>query len=169
MLDGRPTTTSRHSHDSGPTASWASSPRVRSQMQRQRTRDTDPEIAIRRLLHARGFRYWVDRAPLRGLRRRADLVFPGPRVAVFIDGCFWHGCPEHGQRPTKSNTEYWRNKIDRNAAKDLETDRLLSSADWLVIRVWEHEDAEKVADYVAHAVKHRRQHLNRSGKGRTRN
>src|SRR5579875_2994608 len=90
---GRPATARRRPRDDTADESWASSPAVRGRMQLQRTRDTAPELAIRRLLHARGLRYRVDVSPLPGLRRRADIVFGPAKVAVFVDGCFWHGCP----------------------------------------------------------------------------
>ena len=125
-------------------------------MQRQQTRDTAAELAVRRLLHAgpplprrRG-----TRPP--GLRRRADLVFGPARVAVFIDGCFWHGCPEHGSRPTTANPGYWSEKISKNRARDRDTDSTLGSLGWLVVRAWEHEDPAEVAQRVAGAVSTRR-------------
>jgi DNA mismatch endonuclease (patch repair protein) len=125
-------------------------------MQRQPTRDTGPELAVRRLLHRAGLRYRVDVAPVPGLRRRADLVFGPSRVALFIDGCFWHGCPEHGQRSTHANTGYWAGKVARNQARDRSTDDLLAQAGWLVIRAWEHEDPATVASRVATSVLSRR-------------
>jgi len=125
-------------------------------MQRQRTRDTKPELAVRRLLHAAGLRYRVDVAPLTGLRRRADIVFGPAKVAVFIDGCFWHGCPEHGARPTTANPAYWRGKVVRNQARDADTDAKLSAAGWLSIRCWEHEDPKQVAERVILTVESRR-------------
>lgn len=118
--------------------SWASSPAVRAAMRGIRRRDTRPEMRVRRALHARGLRYRVDIAPLAGLRRRADIVFRGPQVAVFVDGCFWHGCPEHGMTP-RTNTEFWRVKLDRNRERDVETTRVLAAAGWVVLRFWEHE------------------------------
>jgi DNA mismatch endonuclease (patch repair protein) len=108
-------------------------------MQVQKTRDTEPEMALRRILHASGLRYRVDRAPLKGLRRRADIVFGPARVAVYVDGCFWHGCPEHGRPMTAANPEYWSAKIKRNKARDADADRQLIEAGWIVIRVWEHQ------------------------------
>ncbi|GAB3996378.1 very short patch repair endonuclease [Nocardioides marmoraquaticus] len=120
--------------------SWASSSAVRAVMRGNRRRDTRPEMRVRRALHARGLRYRVDIAPLAGLRRRADVVFRGPRVAVFIDGCFWHGCPEHGMTP-RTNTEFWRAKLDRNRERDVETTLVLAAAGWVVLRFWEHETA----------------------------
>lgn len=124
-------------------------------MQAQRTRDTAPELAVRRILHARGFRYRVDRAPLPALRRRADLVFGPSRVAVYVDGCFWHGCPEHGTSPS-ANAEWWRDKITRNRARDADTDSRLAEAGWLVVRAWEHEDPGAVAERVIGLVRARR-------------
>ncbi|MEU8186722.1 very short patch repair endonuclease [Micromonospora carbonacea] len=134
-----------------PTESWASSPAVRSVMRANRSRDTRPEMALRSAVHVLGLRYWVDRQPLVGLRRKADLVFPGPRVAVFVDGCFWHGCTEH-YRPSTRNNEFWSGKIDGNRKRDAETDELLTAAGWTVIRVWEHENPQEAAGRVATAV-----------------
>ena len=125
-------------------------------MQRQRTRDTGPELALRRLLHARGLRYRVDSQPLPGLRRRADVVFGPAKIAVFVDGCFWHGCPDHGQRTTNANQTYWADKVARNNTRDVETDEALTEAGWLSIRVWEHEDPEIVAEMVEAEVRQRR-------------
>lgn len=133
-------------------ASFASSAGVRRRMQAQRTRDTGPELAVRRLLHAAGLRYRVDRAPLPGLRRRADLVFGPARVAVYVDGCFWHGCPEHGNSP-RANSEYWRPKLAGNRARDEDTDRRLAAAGWTVVRAWEHEDPGGVAARVEAAIR----------------
>jgi DNA mismatch endonuclease (patch repair protein) len=115
-------------------------------------RDTLPERAIRSELHRRGFRFRVDRAPLPGLRSRADIVFGPARVAVYVDGCFWHSCPEHGTRP-KTNAGWWARKLDRNQQRDRETDRLLMTHGWTVIRVWEHEDPVAGADRIAATVR----------------
>jgi DNA mismatch endonuclease (patch repair protein) len=103
-----------------------------------------------------GLRYRVDRPPLKGVRRRADIVFGPAKVAVYIDGCFWHGCPEHGRPETKANTDYWSEKMARNRARDSETDFELTKSGWLVIRVWEHEDPDAVASYINGAVTARR-------------
>ena len=124
-------------------------------MQGNRSRDTAPELAIRRLLHAMGLRYRVATRPLAGVRRTADIVFGPAHVAVFVDGCFWHGCPEHSSVP-KTNTDYWQPKLQRNAERDRETDRLLTASGWLAIRVWEHEDPGKAARRIARAVARRR-------------
>lgn len=152
----RPSTAVRIPRDSTTSASWASSPAVRARMQRQRTRDTHPELVVRRLLHAAGLRYRVDTAPLPTLRRRADVVFGPTKVAVFVDGCFWHGCPDHGARPTRANPAYWAEKIRRNRERDRHTDDLLEKAGWISIRVWEHEDPGIVAERVILAVTSRR-------------
>ncbi|MFC4604018.1 DNA mismatch endonuclease Vsr [Rhodococcus kronopolitis] len=120
---------------------------VRGRMREQRRRDTAPEMALRRELHRRGRRYRVDRAPLPGLRRRADLVFPTARVAVFVDGCFWHRCPVHGTAP-KNNAGWWAEKLDANVVRDRDTDARLAAAGWRVVRVWEHQDPVTAADAV---------------------
>lgn len=120
---------------------------TRDRMRVQRRRDTAPELALRRELHRRGRRFFVDRPPLVGVRRRADLVFPTPRVAVFVDGCFWHACPEHGRVP-HSNTGWWQGKLMGNAARDRDTDERLSAEGWRVVRVWEHEEVSAAADKV---------------------
>ena len=115
-------------------------------MKSNRGRDTKPEVAVRQLLHAAGLRYRVDFAPLGG-RRRADIVFTRKRTAVFIDGCFWHGCPEHGTLP-KRNAEYWLPKLRRNIERDRETDAALEAAGWTVLRFWEHEAPTTVANTI---------------------
>jgi DNA mismatch endonuclease (patch repair protein) len=123
-------------------------------MESTRQRDTAPEVALRRLLHRVGLRYRIDRPPLPTLRRRADLVFASARVAVYVDGCFWHACPLHATWP-KENADFWRKKIHENQRRDRDTDRKLSEAGWLVLRVWEHEDPVRAADRVARAVRRR--------------
>ncbi len=120
-------------------------------MSRQRRRDTAPEVALRRELHRRGARFFVDRAPLPGLRRRADLVFPRRRVAVYVDGCFWHRCPVHATAP-KNNAEWWSAKLTGNVARDRDTDARLAAAGWTVVRIWEHEDPVLAADRVQNAL-----------------
>lgn len=119
-------------------------------MQRQRRRDTRPELAVRSELHRRGIRFRVE-YPLLDLRRRADVAFPGKRVAVFVDGCFWHGCPEHGTWP-KENEQWWREKLEANRSRDRDTDRRLSEAGWLVVRVWEHEKPLDAAERICAVI-----------------
>jgi DNA mismatch endonuclease (patch repair protein) len=104
-----------------------------------------PELEIRSALHRLGLRYSIDAPVVAGLRRRADLVFRTRRVAVFVDGCFWHACPEHATFP-KANALWWRAKLAANRVRDLDTDRRLADAGWKVVRVWEHE---QTADAVA--------------------
>jgi DNA mismatch endonuclease (patch repair protein) len=128
---------------------------TRARMSRQRARDTEVELALRRELHRLGLRYRVHRRPIRAVRREADVVFGPARVAVFVDGCFWHGCPVHATWP-KRNAEFWRVKIEGNRARDGETDRLLDAAGWLALRVWEHEDPVAAAERVRCAVAARR-------------
>jgi len=102
-----------------------------------------------------GLRYYVHRRPLPTLRRQADIVFPRARVAVFVDGCFWHACPDHGSRPA-TNDWYWHDKIERNRERDSDTDRQLAGAGWIVVRVWEHEAVTEAAAGVATVVAQQR-------------
>lgn len=132
--------------------SWAKSPAVRAVMRANKARDTGPERRIRSLLHKAGLRYRVNARPLSALRRTADIMFPATRVAVFVDGCYWHGCPDH-YRPARANEQFWREKIDRNRARDRETDQILAEAGWTVIRVWEHEDPKEAAGRVEGVVR----------------
>jgi len=133
--------------------SWASSPNARLTMRRNRSRDTKPEWAVRRLLHAAGLRYRVAFRPLPGVRRTADIVFTRQRIAIFIDGCFWHGCPEHQGPLPKANASYWSAKLTRNVERDAETTTLLTDAGWSVLRYWEHEPAAEVAEEIIAAVR----------------
>ncbi|WP_255363463.1 very short patch repair endonuclease [Geodermatophilus sp. DSM 45219] len=151
---GRPKTPARTPRDTLG-KSYAGTPSTRRRMQKQRTRDTAPEMAIRRLLHAAGLRYRVDFSPLPGSRRRADLVFTSSRVAVFVDGCFWHGCPIHGSQ-SRTNSQFWSQKIESNVLRDNNTDAALRDADWLPLRVWEHEDPALAAKRVQAIVTARR-------------
>jgi DNA mismatch endonuclease (patch repair protein) len=133
----------------------ASSPHTLKVMRRMPRRDTKPELAIRRELHRRGLRYRVDAAPLRGLRCRADVVFGPARVALFVDSCFFHSCPEHATVP-RANRDWWVEKLRRNVERDARNNRALTDAGWLVIRCWEHEAPAAVADLVEAAVRARR-------------
>lgn len=127
-------------------------------MQAIRSRDTKPERLIRRLVHANGLRYRVAARPLPDLRRTADMVFRPAKVAVFIDGCYWHGCPEHYVSP-KTNPGYWSEKVARNVARDRDTDERLSAAGWLVLRFWEHQSSDACALSIVSAVRERRNDL----------
>jgi DNA mismatch endonuclease, patch repair protein len=116
-----------------------------------RRRDTPAEVELRSALHRMGLRFRVDWPPLKGSRRRADIVFTRARVAVFVDGCFWHGCPQHGTQP-KENAEWWAEKLEQNRCRDADTTRALSEAGWTVLRFWEHEDSSTAAEVVGQAV-----------------
>lgn len=120
-------------------------------MSRQARRDTKPELELRRRLHRLGYRYRVNH-PLPGMpRRRADLSFTAKRVVVFIDGCFWHACPEHATAP-KNNGAWWADKLKANVERDRETDEILRSLGWTVLRIWEHESPESAVRRVVEAL-----------------
>lgn len=120
-----------------------------------RRTDTSPERTIRSELHRRGLRFRKDvRLDLGAIKPRPDLVFTKRRVAVFVDGCFWHCCPDHG-KPPRRNTDYWTPKLARNLERDRLHDAALAAADWLVLRVWEHEDPIEAAGRIEHAVRSR--------------
>ena len=121
-------------------------------MQGNRSRDTKPELAVRSAVHRRGMRFRVAARPQPELPRTADLVLRKSRVAVFVDGCYWHGCPEHHTQPA-TNAEYWADKIAGNVARDAETTDYLEGAGWTVLRFWEHEDPEAAADRVQQTVR----------------
>lgn len=119
-------------------------------MKSNRGRDTKPELRLRKILHARGLRYRVAARPIKGVRRTADVLFTRAKIAVFVDGCFWHGCPQH-HTVAKTNAEFWAEKVAGNRRRDRDTDRLLAEHGWLVIRVWEHEAPEAAADVICAA------------------
>lgn len=127
-------------------------PAVRQRMRRTGRRDTAPEMAIRRACHALGLRYRVDKRPIAAVRSRADMVFRRAKVAVYVDGCFWHRCPQHGTMP-KKNAAYWLPKLEANVARDRRVDRTLELAGWTVVRVWEHEDPDDAAARIVAAVR----------------
>lgn len=129
-----------------------SSVQVQARMARQVTRDTAPELSLRRSLHRQGLRYRVHLRPVPDLRVTADLVFPRARVAVFVDGCFWHRCPEHGTTP-RSNAEWWAAKLDATVNRDRRADEELRTRGWTVVRVWEHSPAAEAAETVAQALR----------------
>jgi DNA mismatch endonuclease (patch repair protein) len=136
---------------SAPAGSWASSTAVANVMRGNKSRDTKPEKAVRTAVHALGLRYRICRPPVAGLRRTADMVFAGPKVAVFVDGCFWHGCPEH-HRPATRNSDFWTEKISSTRQRDRDTDAALAAAGWTVVRVWEHEPSADAARRIESAV-----------------
>lgn len=136
---------------SRPSASSATALR---RMQNQRRRDTAAELAVRRAVWSHGLRYRVDVAPVGG-RRRADLVFTRAKVAVYVDGCFWHSCPIHATVP-KTNRKWWQSKLAANRKRDADTDRRLAAAGWVAIRVWEHEKPNEAACRIASIVASRR-------------
>ncbi|WP_352302439.1 very short patch repair endonuclease [Kineosporia sp. NBRC 101731] len=132
-----------------------SSAGVSARMRRQVRKDTNPELELRQLLHAAGLRYRVGlKVPGLG-RRTIDIAFTSVKVAIFVDGCFWHGCPEHGTWPA-ANGEWWRSKILKNRARDLETTQHLQEQGWCVRRVWEHELPNEAAVEVGELVLQRR-------------
>lgn len=120
---------------------------VSRRMSTLRRRDNERELSLRRALHAAGYRFRVTH-PVPGIRRRTiDIAFTRRRVAVFLDGCFWHGCPQHGTDP-RSNSAWWAEKIASNRARDRDTDRHLIALGWSVVRVWEHEDLAEAVERV---------------------
>lgn len=122
-----------------------------------RRRDTEPELRLGSALHRQGYRYRRDFPVVAGgVRVRPDFVFTRARVAVFVDGCYWHGCPQHGLMP-KANAEYWRGKLERNRQRDLLVNAALQDAGWTVLRFWEHEDPDEAAERVAEAISASRQ------------
>jgi DNA mismatch endonuclease, patch repair protein len=128
------------------------SPATSSRMSRQASRDTAPEVALRKELHRRGLRFRVDH-PVPGLpRRRTDIIFTRQRIAVFVDGCFWHSCPLHGTAPI-SNREWWAAKLRANVRRDRETDAFLLCAGWTVLRFWEHDAIDVAAASVEREVR----------------
>lgn len=141
--------------------SWASSPAARRTMQKNRGRDTHPERKIRSELHRRGLRYRVNQKVPGMPRRTMDVSWPALRIAVFVDGCFWHGCPSHGTAP-KAHADFWAKKIQGNRLRDSETTAHLANLGWLVLRFWEHDDPVHVADVIASSVADRRNHSART-------
>lgn len=133
-------------------ASWASTPATRAVMQGNRGRDTQPEKALRASLHRLGLRYRVNYPSPATPRRTIDVAFTRQRVAVFVDGCFWHGCPDH-HRPAVTNASFWSAKVSANRSRDHETTKALEAAGWRVLRLWEHEDPDGAARRVEMMVR----------------
>lgn len=129
-------------------------------MQRQARANTKPELRVRKALHAAGLRYRLHYPVPGSSRRNIDIAFTRPKVAVFIDGCFWHGCLVHASTP-KSNSDWWMDKIQANHRRDEDTDRILKDQGWEVLRFWEHQDPEDVASRIQLIVRKRRIHLSK--------
>lgn len=133
--------------------SWASSPAKRAIMLANKRTDTKPELALRSELHRRGLRFRKDyRLDLGTVKPRPDVVFTRAKVAVFVDGCFWHSCPNHREKTPKTNIDYWVPKLAQNVERDRKHDAALREAGWAVVRVWEHVDVAEAADLVASAL-----------------
>lgn len=125
---------------------------TRASMRSNRRRDTKPELSLRRALFARGYRYRIDlRISAGNAHARPDIVFTRRKIAVFVDGCFWHGCPEHCKMP-KTHVDYWANKIERNKTRDIADTLALEHAGWTVLRVWEHMPLEEAIAQIIAAV-----------------
>ncbi|MET7283829.1 very short patch repair endonuclease [Kribbella sp. NPDC005582] len=136
-----------------PTSPFAlvTSAQTSARMSRQARRDTKPEVELRRRLHRLGYRYRVN-SPLPGMpRRRADITFGPKRLIVFVDGCFWHGCPEHGTSP-RNNAAWWAEKLRKNVDRDRDTDIRLRQSGWTVLRIWEHVEPEEAVRQVVNAL-----------------
>lgn len=132
--------------------SWASSVAVRNVMKANKGRDTAPEMALRRALHAAGLRYRVNTRPIPGSRMTVDIVFTRARIAVEMRGCFWHGCPNH-HRPSRRNAEFWSAKIADNARRDETKRKALAMHGWELIVVWEHDDIAEAAHMIGERVR----------------
>lgn len=138
-----------------PARSWASNAETRRSMLGNKRTDTKPEIVLRSALHSSGLRFRKDyRIDLGRAKVRPDIVFTRAKVAVFVDGCFWHCCPVHGTQP-KTNSDYWALKLARNVQRDLQQNNALTEAGWIVIRVWEHVPRPLAVERVAEAVSNR--------------
>jgi DNA mismatch endonuclease, patch repair protein len=116
-------------------------------MSRIRGRNTTPELLLRKALWAEGLRYRLHYK----IEGKPDICFPGKRIAIFVDGCFWHGCPDHSNLP-KNNAEFWETKLSRNVSRDRQVNDLLTSQGWLVIRFWEHEIKNDIHNAVADVI-----------------
>ncbi len=132
------------------------SPQTAERMSRTAQKDNASERALRSELHRRGFRFRLHRRLLSDNRRTADIVFVSSKIAIFVDGCFWHGCAEHGTWP-KNNRDWWRAKIEKNIVRDRDTDDRLEKIGWIVLRVWEHEAVGRAADRIERVVRRPRQ------------
>ncbi|MBI1356118.1 MAG: DNA mismatch endonuclease Vsr [Acidobacteria bacterium] len=145
-----------------------SSEGARKRMRTVRQRNTSAEQRLRRALHALGLRYRIHVHLICGSRTTVDVVFRSARVAVFVDGCFWHSCPVHGSRP-KANADWWTAKLDENRKRDVTVGRELTSRGWHVERIWEHEDPREAAVRIKNivAMRIRAQSIKKSHASRT--
>ncbi len=132
---------------------------VRNVMKANKSSDTGPELKLRSLVHKAGLRYAINVRPESRINRRADIVFRSAKVAVFVHGCFWHGCPKHYVLP-KTNKSFWSQKVMRNTERDNETKRLLRQRGWKVFVLWEHQDFQEPATRIAQEVRSRRRPVN---------
>ncbi|MGP8159861.1 MAG: very short patch repair endonuclease [Candidatus Dormibacteria bacterium] len=130
---------------------WASSEATRRVMQGNRSSNTSPEVRLRSALHRSGLRFFKHRRPDPQVSCRVDIVFPRARLAVFLDGCFWHACPDHGTRPAV-HAEWWDSKLARNRDRDRRNDAELIGAGWRVLRVWEHEEIDSAVSRIRFAL-----------------
>lgn len=126
-------------------------PATRKRMSKVRQKSTAPELALRKELFRLGLRFRIDRVVLNKPRRVADIVFPKQKIAIFVDGCFWHGCPTHATWP-KNNAEFWRKKIESNVARDIDTNARLEGLGWSVFRIWAHESATEAAQRIQQII-----------------
>lgn len=133
----------------------ASSLAAKRRMEAAKPRDTLPEIKLRTALEELGIPFEVDVKPIEDINRRADILIREDKIAIFVDGCFWHGCPIHGTQ-AKANSLFWTEKIERNKDRDLDTNRRLEASGWTVIRIWEHEDHINAAKQIAETINIRR-------------
>lgn len=132
---------------------------VSRQMSAMPSRDTSTEMAFRRELHSRGLRY---RTHLKTLPGKPDIAFTRARIAVFVDGCFWHRCPDHGTTP-KNNGKWWADKLEANVARDRRNDDYLQRLGWITVHVWEHEDPSTAAEAISELWRTRVQETTRCG------
>ena len=130
----------------------ASSESVRKRMSATPRENTPVELALRSKLHRLGLRFRIHQRIVPDTRRVVDIVFPRARIAVFVDGCFWHGCPEHGTLPGETNRDWWREKIETNRHRDIDTNKRLSESGWDIVRVWEHDDLDEAATNIAKRI-----------------
>lgn len=132
-----------------------SSSAAKSRMEAAKPKNTLPEIKLQTALAELGINFETDVKPIEDLHRRADVLIREGKIAIFVDGCFWHGCPIHGTQ-AKANAEFWADKIKRNQERDLDTNEHLEAAGWTVIRIWEHEDPNDAAKQIADIIKEKK-------------